>query len=83
MFVDSTFRGHKIGFSLGAAILDEARKRNYSSMRLSTGPRHYAALGLYQSLGFTVVDEEMSALNMPNGLPEDLAAGVIEMELKL
>ncbi len=83
MFVDSQFRGAKIGRALAEAIILEARERRYAKMRLGTLPRHYAALGLYRSLGFTEVDQAVNAANMPQDVPDDLKGGIISMELAL
>ncbi len=83
MFVNSQFRGARVGHALGQAIIDEARQRSYSKIRLSTLPRHYAALGLYRSLGFTFIDQVEEVLKMPENVPDDLEQGAIFMELKL
>ena len=84
MFVDSRFRGAKVGRSLANVIITEAGKRGYTKMRLSTLPRHYAALGLYRSLGFQVVDEARNAAEVADHvIPEDLKGGQVSMELDL
>ena len=52
LFVRPGFRGHRVGASLGRAILDEARSLGYASMRLDTVTSMTAANRLYESLGF-------------------------------
>ncbi len=83
MFVDPNFRGHDIGRQLAQAIIAEAREMGYERMKLSTGPRHYAALGLYESLGFKDVSPKTDGAEIPENIPADLARGVVTMELDL
>lgn len=84
MFVNSEFRGAKIGRALAEAIIAEARRIGYAQMRLNTGPRHVAALHLYRSLGFTVVSQgNFRAGVIPQNLPDDLKNPLISMELDL
>lgn len=83
MFVDSHFRGAKIGRALGEAVIIDARARGYTKMRLGSLPRHFAALGLYRSLGFQVIDQANHKITMPEDFPEDLQGGPILMELEL
>ena len=52
LYVRPGFRGHRVGASLGCAILDEARSLGYASMRLDTVTSMTAANRLYESLGF-------------------------------
>ena len=84
MFVDSQFRGAKVGRALATAIITEARNRGYTKMRLGTLPRHYAALGLYRSLGFQAVNEARNAAEVAgHDIPDDLKGGRISMALDL
>ena len=56
LYVRPTFRGHKVGFSLAAKIVDEGRKRGYTAMRLDTLPRMEKAIAIYEALGFREVE---------------------------
>ena len=53
MFVDDSVRGQKIG----AAILDQlelaATRLGLDELKLETGPRQVAAVGLYERAGYT------------------------------
>ena len=64
MYVDSAFRGQKVGITLTQTLIDEARSRGYSRMRLDTSIRQAEAQSLYARFGFrptqpyyTVTDE--------------------------
>ena len=52
LFVYDRFKGRGIGRGLCTALIEEARKLGYGSMRLDTLGRMVAAMGLYESLGF-------------------------------
>ena len=52
MYLRPEFRGRQIGKGLAGALLEEARKAGYSSMRLYTLPAMKEAISLYHSLGF-------------------------------
>lgn len=53
LFVRDGFRGHKIGVQLIEKLIDEARKEQYSKMRLDTfPPKMGKAVSLYESHGF-------------------------------
>ena len=55
MFVYPQFQSKGVGRALAERIVDEARSIGYSSMVLDTSVRQVEARGLYQSLGFKVV----------------------------
>ena len=76
MFVYEKFRGKGIGRALTMALINEARTLGYSHMRLDTGPRHYAAQGLYRSLGFQEIPPYYE-------VPEDFRSMSVFMELDL
>ncbi len=52
LYVRPEFRGAGIGRTLGEAIIEEAGKIGYRSMRLDTVPTMKKARQLYRSLGF-------------------------------
>jgi ribosomal protein S18 acetylase RimI-like enzyme len=52
LYVRPEFRGRGMGRSLAIAVIREAIKIGYSSMKLDTVPSMKEAIPLYQSLGF-------------------------------
>ncbi len=56
LYVRTKFRGLKIGRRLVEAIIAEARKIGYSSMRGDTVPSMQIAQALYTSLGFKEIE---------------------------
>ncbi len=52
LYVRPAFRGKEIGRHLALRVIDEARERGCRSIRLDTLPSMYAAIPLYESLGF-------------------------------
>lgn len=56
LYVRPEFRGKGIGKDLAKAIIDEAQKIGYQSMRLDTVPFMKEAIALYESLGFKEID---------------------------
>jgi len=56
LYVRPEFRGLKIGKKLVEAIIAEARKRGYSSIRGDTVPSMQIAQALYASLGFKEIE---------------------------
>jgi putative acetyltransferase len=53
LFVRDGFRGQRIGVHLIEKLIEEARKENYSKMRLDTfPPKMGKAVSLYESHGF-------------------------------
>jgi len=56
LYVSSSGRGQGIGRSLAEAIIMEAKRLGYRSMRLDTLPSMSAARKLYQMLGFVEVE---------------------------
>jgi GNAT superfamily N-acetyltransferase len=76
MFVDPERHGHGVGRQLAEAVIMAARAMGYSTMRLDTSIRQTEALSLYTSLGFRTIEPYYP-------LPEDMAAWLVFMELKL
>ena len=76
MFVYPEFHGKGIGYALAKAIIDEAKKIGYSSMKLDTSIRQIEAQKLYQGFGFKNTEAYYE-------LPEKLKNWLVFMELKL
>jgi putative acetyltransferase len=56
LYVRSDYRKLGVGRCLADAIINEARRRGYRSMRLDTVPSMSSAIALYMSLGFRQID---------------------------
>lgn len=52
MFVREAYRGSGLGRRLAAAIIEEARNRNYARVVLDTLPKLAPAIALYRDIGF-------------------------------
>jgi len=76
MFVYPEFHGKGIGYALAKAIIDEAKKIGYSSMKLDTSIRQIEAQKLYQGFGFKNTEAYYE-------LPEKVKNWLVFMELKL
>ena len=76
MFVYPEFHGKGIGYALAKAIIDEAKKIGYSSMKLDTSIRQIEAQKLYQGFGFKNIEAYYE-------LPEKQKNWLVFMELKL
>jgi len=76
MFVYPEFHGKGIGYALAKAIIDEAKKIGYSSMKLDTSIRQIEAQNLYQGFGFKNIEAYYT-------LPDKQKNWLVFMELKL
>lgn len=52
LFVDPRYHGTGLGRRLATAVIEEARRAGYATIRLDTMPSMKAAIRLYESLGF-------------------------------
>ena len=52
MYVRDAYRGSGLGRRLALAVIEEARKRNYTRVVLDTLPKLAPAIALYRDLGF-------------------------------
>jgi GNAT superfamily N-acetyltransferase len=76
MFVYERFHGMGVGKALGLAILEEARKLGFTTMKLDTSFRQTEALKLYEHLGFRVVEPYYD-------MPQELKDWLVFMEIDL
>ena len=76
MFVYPQFHGKGIGRALAEELFQEARAMKYQYMRLDTSVGQIQARGLYERLGFKVIDPYYE-------LPEELRNWLVFMELGL
>jgi GNAT superfamily N-acetyltransferase len=52
MYVRARYRGTGLGRKLALAVIEEARKRNFTRLVLDTLPKLTTAIALYRDLGF-------------------------------
>lgn len=76
MFVYPEHHGKGIGYTLAEAIIKEAKKIGYRSMKLDTSFRQTEAQKLYQQFGFKKIEPYYE-------LPEKMKNWLVFMELKL
>jgi GNAT superfamily N-acetyltransferase len=76
MFVYPEFHGKGIGYALAKAIIDEAKKIGYSTIKLDTSIRQIEAQKLYQGFGFKNIEAYYE-------LPDKQKKWLVFMELKL
>jgi putative acetyltransferase len=73
LYVRPPYRGTGLGRRLVCSVIDEARRRSYSALRLDTLPQMQAAIAMYQSLGFRPIP----------AYHQDLLPGMLFFELML
>jgi putative acetyltransferase len=73
LFVRDPYRGTGLGRLLARSVIDRARRRGYTAIRLDTLPTMQPAIAMYRSLGFT----EIPAYH------DDRLPGMIFFELNL
>ncbi|GED69280.1 acetyltransferase CD1211 [Brevibacillus reuszeri] len=56
LYVKPNYKGKGIGRELASSIIEEAKKRGYSYIRLDTLPTMGQAISLYSSLGFYEIE---------------------------
>lgn len=76
MFVYPEYRGNRVGYLLGKAIIEEAIQIGYRNMKLDTSFRQVEAQKLYEAFGFKRIQPYYR-------LPERLRNWLIFMELEL
>jgi ribosomal protein S18 acetylase RimI-like enzyme len=76
MFVYTQFHGRGVGRTLADAVIEQAKALGYRTMRLDTSIRQDEAKGLYQRLGFKIIEPYYE-------LPEELKHWLVFMELVL
>jgi GNAT superfamily N-acetyltransferase len=76
MFVYPKYHGKGIGYALAQAIIEEAKKIGYKSMKLDTSFRQVEAQKLYEGFGFKRIKPYYD-------LPDKLKNWLVFMELKL
>ena len=76
MFVYPEFHGKGIGYALAKAIIDEAKKIGYSTIKLDISIRQIEAQKLYQGFGFKNIEAYYE-------LPDKQKKWLVFMELKL
>jgi len=75
VFVKSEYRGKGISRELMKALESKALEKRYKSLILETGKNFKAAIGLYQSMGYAIIENFGQYKNMPESIcmQKDLA----------
>jgi len=68
VFVKPEYRGKGISKELMNALESKALEKEYKSLILETGKNFKAAIGLYQSMGYTVIENFGQYKDMPNSV---------------
>lgn len=68
IYVNSNYRGKGLSKGIVRELQDWGREQGYTRGVLETGKLQYAAIGLYKSLGFSVIDNYEPYIGLSNSV---------------